>query len=46
MSVTEEEFNKIADEWRDGTRHHSFWRTSVKHPAYARLLGLGLDAVP
>jgi len=41
----QEEFDKLADEWRDGTAHHSFWHMSAAHPAHATLLAFE-GAVP
>jgi hypothetical protein len=46
MSSLEEEFNRVADEWAEGIKFHSLRRMMVKHPAHAKLLAFGAEAVP
>src|SRR2546427_853631 len=46
MKDTERLFHKLAEQWRKETAHLSLVIKKVTHPAYQRIIGLGLDAVP
>jgi len=40
-------FNQLAQEWKaNRSRHTSFARDQVSHPAYLEIIGLGPDALP
>jgi hypothetical protein len=43
---TEGLFQELANQWRRETAHLSLAIKKVTHPAYQRIIGLGLDAVP
>lgn len=42
----EEAFRKLADEWNRETGHLSSMQAASEHPAYQKIIGMGMDAVP
>jgi len=43
---SEEEFQSLVREWREGTAYISNLEKIVMHPAYQRIIGLGRNALP
>ncbi len=41
-----EQFEKLADEWREETKYLSFTQQIAMHSAYQRIIGLGESAIP
>ncbi|MDP6355175.1 MAG: hypothetical protein QF473_08750 [Planctomycetota bacterium] len=41
-----EEFASLCEDWKRETSLHSFSRQIAMHPAYQRIIGLGIDALP
>ena len=42
----EEEFQRLADQWRRETGHFSYLPRKYRHPSYQRILAMGQFAVP
>ena len=43
---TEREFHALARQWRTETKHLSSSQAMIQHPAYQKIVGLGLAALP
>lgn len=42
----EDEFNLLAQQWREETAFLSFARQKAMHPAYQKIIGMGKEALP
>jgi hypothetical protein len=42
----QEEFARLCDEWKNETGLLSFSHQIAMHPAYQRIIGMGIDALP
>lgn len=43
---TEKLFSELANQWRRETGHMSIMSDMILHPAYQRIIGMGIDVVP